>query len=553
MNDPTRKLIDELCSRLDEATILSIAGDYDLQKPQEFAAAREVLLVISMNVEAEEATGFNPSGYGDNGLEGDLPSDAGAGLEAAYSIEEDVKSSDGLTTATEGSRPHSQSTMSGTSSTMSVPETPGIVHVNILDDLTGEEKERRLAAMFVCLKPIDVKLALQKSKGDADLAIDELLNLQLLEQTGQRPKGVDGFYVSDDDVPRGKKKARKRTKKVSKAANVSKIVTSKSTDIISAQEGPDQEEAVDNDNIEFISDRFALPISEATDVYMRNQSSLGAAIVAILDNYIALGWECRDSPSQLQHTEEQEKRIPWIPHDYFSPIFNTTTTLQAAIDVIDTLANHFKKPAYLKHNVPYSVVAADLELDFETTLSSAKPLTCQRVRPLPTTLQEASATKATLAASTKHSFAAASSAFRKGRTDPLMRQAASFFADRARAEAASHRAVVSADAEFLVDRQSTQDTIDLHGVSVSDGVEIALDRVWRWWDALTQAERATRRGGGKGARAAAHDGLKVVTGIGRHNTNGKSRLRINVCKALVEDGWKIEVLTGAFLVTGRSR
>lgn len=547
MSDPTRKLIDELCSRLDEATILSISGDYDLHKPQEFAAARDVLLAISVDVEAEEATGFNPSGFGDHGLTSDLLSDAGAGLEAADSIEGDIKSSDGLTTATDGSRSHSQSILSGTSSQTSVPETPGIVHVNILDNLTAEEKERRLAEMFVCLKPIDVRLALQKNKGDADLAIDELLNLQLLEQTGQRPKGVDGFYVSDDDVPKVKKRARKRAKKVSKVANVSKIVPSKGTDIVSAQEGPDQEEAVDNDNIEFISDRFALRISEATDVYMRNRSSLGTAIIAILDNYIALGLQSRGSPNQLQHMEEQEKRIPWIPHDYFSPIFDTTTTLQAAIDIIDALANHFKKPAYLKHNVPYSVVASDLELDSEMTLSSAKLQTGQRVRPLPNTLQEASTTKATLAASTKHSFASASSAFRKGRTDPLMRQAATFFADRARSEAASHREAISMEAEFLVDQQSTEGAIDLHGVSVSDGVKIAIDRAWRWWDALGQTEKTHRAG------KAAHDGLKVVTGIGRHSVNGMSRLRINVFKALVEDGWKIEVLTGAFLVTGRGR
>lgn len=280
---------------------------------------------------------------------------------------------------------------------------------------------------------------------------------------------------------------------------------------------------------------------------MRNRSSLGTAIIAILDNYIALGLQSRGSPNQLQHMEEQEKRIPWIPHDYFSPIFDTTTTLQAAIDIIDALANHFKKPAYLKHNVPYSVVASDLELDSEMTLSSAKLQTGQRVRPLPNTLQEASTTKATLAASTKHSFASASSAFRKGRTDPLMRQAATFFADRARSEAASHREAISMEAEFLVDQQSTEGAIDLHGVSVSDGVKIAIDRAWRWWDALGQTEKTHRAG------KAAHDGLKVVTGIGRHSVNGMSRLRINVFKALVEDGWKIEVLTGAFLVTGRGR
>lgn len=197
-------------------------------------------------MEAEEATGFNPSGFGDHGFTDDLHSDAGAGSAAAYAIEGDLKSSDGLTTATGDSGSHSQSASSGASSKTSVPETPGIVHVNILDNLTVEEKERRLAAMFVCLKPIDVKLALKKNKGDADLAIDELLNLHLLEQTGQRPKGVDGFYVSDDDVPKAKKRARRKTKKISKAAYVSKAVPSKGTDMVPAQEGPDQEEAADN-------------------------------------------------------------------------------------------------------------------------------------------------------------------------------------------------------------------------------------------------------------------------------------------------------------------
>ncbi|KAI1116427.1 hypothetical protein F5Y14DRAFT_406649 [Nemania sp. NC0429] len=549
MSDPTQKLIDELCSRLDEATILSIAGDFDLQNQQEFAAARDVLLAISMDVEAEEATGFNPSGFGDHSLAGDLLSDSSASSKAVRAAEGDLKSSDEFTTATGDSGSHPQSTVSDASSKASpLTETPGIVHVNILDDLTDEEKEKHLAAMFVCLKLIDVKMALQKSNGDADLAIDGLLNLQLLEQTGQRPKGVDGFYVSDDDVPRGKKKARKRAKKASKAVNASQIINSKSTYMVPAQEGPDQDDNVNHDNVKFISDHFSLPTSEATEIYRSRQSSLGNSIIAILDNYIALGWRCNPSQSQLQHMKEQEERVPWIPSDYFSPIFNTTATPEAAVDVVDVLANHFKKPAYLKHKVPYSVIASDLELDSDMSLSSTRAQASRGARPLPTTLQEASATKATLAASTKHSFAVASSAFRKGKADPLMRQAASFFADRARTEAISHRAAISMEAELLVDQQSTEDTIDLHGVTVNDGVDIALRRVWRWWDARGQAEKTRGRAG-----KAVDDGLKVVTGIGRHNPDGKSRLRINVFKALVEDGWKVEALNGSFLVTGRRR
>ncbi|KAI1741832.1 hypothetical protein F4680DRAFT_63542 [Xylaria scruposa] len=534
MEDPTRKLIDELCSLLDEATILSISSDYNLQKPEEFAAAREVLLAISENVEAEEATGFNPSGFVGHDLEG--ISHEGAGSEAISVREGDLKSNDGLTTTTETS--HSRSVWSGSSPMASAKEIPGILHVSVLDGLTNEEKEHRLAAMFISLKPIDIKLTLQKTKGDADLAMDELLNLQWLEQTGQRPKGVDGFYVSDDDVHKAKRKGRRKTKKASKAA------TSRSTDMATPSEDSSRGEAADTESIDFISDRFALPTSEATTIYQRNKFSLGAAVLAILDNYISFGLESESSYNQQRQIEEQKKRIPWIPNDYFIPIFNTTTNAQAAIDIINVLANYFEKPAYLKHDVSYSVVATDVDIVSEEPGSTGLR-SVQRLRAAPTTLQEASAAKATISASANHSYASASSAFKKGRSDPLMRQAGAFYAERARSEAASRREAVSAEAEFLVDQQSTRDTIDLHGVPVQDGVAIALDRVWRWWNALPDEDRVRK--------VVRRDGLKIVTGLGRHNPDGKSRLRINVCKALVADGWRVEVLTGAYLVIGRIR
>ncbi|KAI0188825.1 hypothetical protein EV127DRAFT_117825 [Xylaria flabelliformis] len=539
MENPTRILIDELCSLLDEATILSISSDYNLQKPEEFAAAREVLLAISENVEAEEATGFNPSGFGGHDMVGISNSHDGAGSEAISAREGDLKSNDGLTSTSETSR--SRSVWSGSSSMASAKEIPGILHVSVLDGLTNEEKERRLAAMFVSLKPIDIKLTLQKTKGDADLAMDELLNLQWLEQTGQRPKGVDGFYVSDDDVLKVKKKGRRKTKKASKAT------TSRSTDTATPSEESSRDEATDTENINFISDRFALPVSEATAIYQRNKFSLGAAILTILDNYISVGLESESSYNQQRQIEEQRKRIPWIPNDYFVPIFNTTTNVQAAIDIINVLANHFEKPAYLKHDVSYSVIATNVEIVSEepgpTGLKSSQ--TVQRLRAAPTTLQEASAAKAKIFASAKHSYASASSAFKKGRSDPLMRQAGAFYAERARSEAASRREAISVEAEFLVDQQSTRDTIDLHGVPVQDGVAIALDRVWRWWNALPDEDRVRK--------VVRRDGLKIVTGLGRHNPDGKSRLRINVFKALVTDGWRVEVLTGAYLVIGRIR
>ncbi|KAI1155160.1 hypothetical protein F4825DRAFT_409197 [Nemania diffusa] len=544
MDALTRKLIDELRPLLDEATILAISSDYDLQQPQQFTAARDVLLAISVDAAKEEATGFNPSGFGGNELAGLSLYDGSAGHETMRSMEGDGKSSDGLTNTTEDSRSHSQSGLSGTSSKASAPDSPGIIHVSALDNLTDDEKERRLAAMFINLKPIDIRLTLQRTKGDADLAMGELLNLQFLEQTGQRPKGVDGFFVDDDDLPKGtkgKKKGRKRKYKPLKVVGASKTEAPRGSDTVAATEAPIRDEVIINDDIIFISNHFALAMSEATNIYKRNKSSLGATILAILDKYIALGWQHRLTPQELRKIKEQELRVPWIPRDYFNPIFQMTPTPQDAVAVIDSLAGHFKKPAYLKHNITYKIATSEPELVSGTPFSS----TDRRSLTSPTTLQEASAAKATIAASMNHSFASASSAYRKGKSSGLMGQAAAFYADRARAEAASYREAISTEADLLVDAQSTEDTIDLHGVSVSDGVQIALDRAWRWWYAQRQED--------KPRKAVRDAGLKIVTGLGRHNADGKSRLRINVCKALVADGWTIEINTGAYLITGRAR
>lgn len=120
----------------------------------------------------------------------------------------------------------SPSLVSSGSSKSSAHETPpDLIHVGIFDDLGDREKEENLIQMFVGLKPIDIKLALQKSKGDASLAIDELLNLQWLEQTGQRPKGIDGFYKSDDDIPNSKKKRGRKKRKAAKLSSVKTAVS----------------------------------------------------------------------------------------------------------------------------------------------------------------------------------------------------------------------------------------------------------------------------------------------------------------------------------------
>ena len=184
--------------------------------PQEFTAVREVLLTLSKDVEAEEATGFNPSGIGaEQPVEIDA-ANAGVGAEAARVAGSDVKSNSDLTIATNSSQ--SRSLASATSSKSSARDTPDLFRVDVFDDLSIEEKKAQLGQMFTSLKPIDIDLALKKLNGDASLAIDELLNLQWLEETGQRVKGIDGFYAPDGEATGKKKKGKKKKKAPSGSA-----------------------------------------------------------------------------------------------------------------------------------------------------------------------------------------------------------------------------------------------------------------------------------------------------------------------------------------------
>ncbi|RYP52277.1 hypothetical protein DL768_002489 [Monosporascus sp. mg162] len=477
--------MDELRSLLDEVTILSIASDYDLTDPQEFAVAREVLLAISKDVEAEEATGFNPSGLGVNDVVDINASNSGVGSDPTASVVEiDIKSNSGLTTTTESSQPLSLA--SGTSKT-STQETPALLHVSIFDGLGAEEKESQLCQMFKSLKPIDIKLALKKLKGDADLAIDELLNLQWLEETGQRVKGVDAFYVSEEEAPSKKKKAKKK-KKVPKERSRREPLSPGGTE----QKNVADEEH--DENIAYVSERLHMPMPDVTSIYYRRNASLGATIVEIIDNYVALGVQPSDE-EQLLDVGELANKYSWVPREYISGLLDLCPTRQYALDLTTLLGDYFEKPRYLKYDVSYSIIASKPE-------------------PIAASGDNAGASKAQLTLK---------STSPRSPTGGARKHTASI----SRSFGAS-----STEAEYIVDQQSTRDMVDLHGVTVQDGVDIALDRVRRWWEGLGE-DRARR----------AKEGFTVVTGIGRHNPDGRSPLRINVFKALIADGWKVEVLT----------
>jgi hypothetical protein len=65
--------------------------------------------------------------------------------------------------------------------------------------------------------------------------------------------------------------------------------------------------------------------------------------------------------------------------------------------------------------------------------------------------------------------------------------------------------------------------------------------VQAWWNGLGEFRTDKAR----------QQPFTVITGLGRHSAGGVSHLRQAVAAALLQDGWKMQVETGRFVVTGR--
>ena len=185
--------------------MVAIASDYDLSDPSAYQTAEETLKGLSKNVAVEEATGFNPTGT--SGVHDDAPEDARAGGE------------DASTSATSASQQASHAQRTETSSTdqSSLPAdaSESMPKLTSFNDESEEDKFLQLRGMFGELREFDITHALQQANGDFQTALDDLLNIQYLQSTGQQTRGIDGFF--DDEV--GSAKAKGGKKKGKKGAS----------------------------------------------------------------------------------------------------------------------------------------------------------------------------------------------------------------------------------------------------------------------------------------------------------------------------------------------
>lgn len=156
---------------------------------------------------AEEASGFNPSGIS-NTVE-----------EAPFELSDEVSTSEATSHQASGNRDTETSPSDVASST--AESTYSVPHLTAFNDETDDSKILQLQCIFTELKEYDIKYSLKKVNGDFQAALEDLLNVQYLQSTGQQTKGIDGFFQPDEEIGSKKKNKRKGKKSVSSSNTAS--------------------------------------------------------------------------------------------------------------------------------------------------------------------------------------------------------------------------------------------------------------------------------------------------------------------------------------------
>lgn len=166
----------EFGSVLEESLILSISNERDLVN--DYDEIKYVLSQLAETARAEAASGFDPSGLSS------------------------VAEGEGLlldeTTTTSGNGFDSSADYATTISDISDRSENQRLTKKV--DLSEDEKIRELKLIFQNRwKDWKLDLVLRRCHGNLERAFDELLNLQFLEEEGNCPKGIDGFFTPDDE------------------------------------------------------------------------------------------------------------------------------------------------------------------------------------------------------------------------------------------------------------------------------------------------------------------------------------------------------------------
>ncbi|KAJ5495748.1 hypothetical protein N7539_000864 [Penicillium diatomitis] len=537
--DARTKLEQEYCPPVDSALLAALALDFDLDKSDDVKALRETLDSIKESALQEEYLTFDPSGTAGNEVDSYDNSGTCSG------------SRDTFATGTPSTSQYSQNLPDGCDSRSAKSRDASQPSYTLGADGslqfvggTEEGKISLLQEMFPDITRFNIEQGLKKSDGDVDKAMDSLLNLSFFHQGHLDesaiaiPKGLDGFMQETPDIGRQKpRKKRSKKHKVSFEADAAGIDHSH----------VQNQWQKSNEDVEFIYSRTPdLPRSTIASTYTHNNRSLSLTIKALADSHsVADIDEVRDDSVVQSQLDELASDFPNVPQPTLVGLLRITRNIFSAANELAAEMIR-QKPSFSVSDL-IKITAPKLNLEDEEEDLSARPTRSVVLSQSATDFDRDQAAANAYFTAKSVANAKAAQAARKAKSDPLYGGATHYYREVAQQNRELAMRHLSAATERLVDMQSSSGDLDLHGCQVAQAVRISRERVEAWWDGLGDTKHI--RGGGRHA----HNGYKIITGVGLHSHDGKSRLGPAVSKALISDGWRVEIGRGFVTVIGAAR
>ncbi|PGH14266.1 hypothetical protein AJ80_06006 [Polytolypa hystricis UAMH7299] len=542
----------EYCPPLDPALFAAIANDYDISDPNSLIELRETLDTLKASAAEQENTAFDPSGTSGTAVTADtdgLASEQSVSQRTLGSLESNIASLESELSSLSLDR-------DGSSQNRVTLCSPTQQDMRPFAEMGLEGKTDYLIEMFPSVDQFTVVHTLKKCGEDVDRTMDELLNLAFFEDTNDDevetkitiPKGVDGFQKGSASEGRGRKKRRNKKHK-----GLGFLSESDNGSLSSADERASAENkwATAMKDVDFICSRTYLSSKAVSSTYHSKGASLPATVHALASAESDKHAETiMKDPVTITQIAELQQDFTSIPPEKLAGLLRLARNSISAANELAKVMITAPTPIPL-HDI-VKIIAPPIDVDQVTTprtrQSSSSASSMSPPRGATTTdynTSHALATSHLLAG--QSAFSKAHSAYRRGRSDPLMSAAAGYYSSVGRDHIALARRESAAAADAYVTAQSSARVLDLHGVSVQDAVRIASQKVAMWWDSLGD-EKFT-----PGKWGVVREGFRIVTGLGRHSRNGLARLGPAVARSLAREGWKVEVGTGELVVTGAVR
>ncbi|KAK6526937.1 hypothetical protein TWF281_010133 [Arthrobotrys megalospora] len=486
-SDPTGQLLKEYCPPLDSAIVLAILLDYDCVDD-----ARAVLDSLKAETIVDEADGADLSDFNH------------------VFTDEDTNTT--LTSASKSEKGGDRET-------------------------TADDPVYPLTVMFPSIAVFTLRHTLQKCGGDVDRAIDELLNLGFLDGEGEGLKGVDAF--SEDSMHQNsRRKGKKRANRLSQVGSILEEL-----DAANGGPAPSKWEQMESE-ITFLATKLNVSTQIATSAYHKH-GGLSATLVALIEAY----GDGDKIPEDASHLETISSIMAKHPRLLQSHVVGLVKMCK------DDIASAFKFAELLNRRQLHKLTV-DTNPQSQGSRAPTSPTTSPSdqwnfigsprktpASPTSPTSPRMSYRAAALAANdhavARHeAYNKASAAYRRSKSDHLMGAVATYYADEGKAHGTRLKAYSDMAAEALVNDNSTEYTLDLHGVTVQQALKITNERVTSWW-----------------VKTNSNDGravipFNIITGIGTHSKNGQSRIGPAVSKMLIKGNWKIEIRPGNVRVIG---